>query len=137
MSKIICDICGTTYPTSSEACPICGCSNTDASELLGAEVSYEEFAEEPVDAGENTTVVSRKKEIFDFDEVNPDEEYADTNDEEDDYDEPEEEESSHNVFIVILLTVLIVLLLGAAGFIFFRFFSFYDSYQIRTDKALL
>ena len=26
MSKIICDVCGTSYPESSEQCPICGCA---------------------------------------------------------------------------------------------------------------
>ena len=26
MSKVICDICGTIYPESSEKCPVCGCS---------------------------------------------------------------------------------------------------------------
>ena len=25
MSKIICEICGTTYPDTAECCPICGC----------------------------------------------------------------------------------------------------------------
>ena len=26
MSKIICDVCGTSYPESAEQCPICGCA---------------------------------------------------------------------------------------------------------------
>ena len=25
MSKIICDVCGTSYPESANQCPICGC----------------------------------------------------------------------------------------------------------------
>ena len=36
MSKVICDICGTTYPESAEKCPICGYSGNLA-DLLGDE----------------------------------------------------------------------------------------------------
>ena len=122
MNKIICDICGTTYPSSTECCPICGCTNADAAELLGSDVISEDIPEE-------TTVKTRKKEIFDFDEVNmendPEDDNEDEEDEEDDdYDaEEEEEEVPHqNTFVVILLTILIVVLLGAAAFIFVRYF---------------
>ena len=122
MSKIICDICGTTYPSSADSCPICGCTNETAAALLGNEATVEEFSE---NAGEkqNRFAAARKKEIFDFDEVNSDE---DEDEEDDDYEEydrdDEEEEPRSNVFVVILLTVLIVALLGAAGFIFVRYF---------------
>ena len=138
MNKIICDICGTSYPESSEACPICGCSSTAASEFLTGNFQNEDFFQEPAVA-EPTAEPVRKKEIFDFDEVNSDdlpededieEDYESSEDdeaeydsEEDDYAEEEEEEAPrHNAFVVILLTVLIVALLGAAAFIFVRFF---------------
>jgi len=122
MSKIICDICGTTYPSSAECCPICGCSSTAAEELLGADVQYEDFLEEPKVNADRPSANNRKKEIFDFDEVNmadiPEEEV-----DEQDYDAEEEEETPrHNTFVVILLTMLIVVLLGAAAFIFVRYF---------------
>lgn len=135
MEKIICDICGTTYPSSTECCPICGCSNTAAAELLGEEISdvdisLDEFLEE-TEVQESTDV--KKKAIFDFDEVNPDEDpqeetlddeevIEEDEDEDDDEEEDEDEEPRHNSFVVILLTVLIVILLGAAGFIFVRYF---------------
>lgn len=124
MNKIICDICGTTYPDSSECCPICGCSANAASELLGAEVSYDDFVEETKETVTTASAGSKKKEIFDFDEVNTPESVEDA-DEEEDYDEDEEEDDEaprHNTFVVILLTILIVVLLGVAGFIFVRFF---------------
>ena len=120
MNKIICDICGTTYPSSTECCPICGCSNADAAEFLGKEVLHEDVTEET----NVNTVNTKKKEIFDFDEVNMEED-IDQEQPETDYDEEEEEEEEtprHNTFVVILLTVLIVVLLGAAAFIFFRYF---------------
>lgn len=127
MNKHICDICGTSYPSTAESCPICGYSTTDAEDLLTEEVAYEEYADDQnaYKAG------SRKKEIFDFDEVNTesdpdedeDEDEEEEEEEEEDYDEEEEEEAPrHNTFVVILLTILIVALLGAAAFIYIRFF---------------
>lgn len=121
MSKIICDICGTSYQDTAECCPICGCSRDAVAELLGEEVIAEEIVEETKPKGGKFG--SKKKEIFDFDEVNspPDEEEEE--DEEEDYDEEEEEEAPrHNTFVVILLTILIAGLLFAAGFIFVRYF---------------
>lgn len=124
MNKIICDICGTSYPESSECCPICGCSNSAAAELLGAEVSYEDIVEETGETAASVSAAGKKKEIFDFDEVNtPD--VPEEKDDEEEYDEDTEEEEDaprHNTFVVILLTVLIVVLLGVAAFIFIRYF---------------
>ncbi len=134
MEKIICDICGTTYPSSTESCPICGCSNTDAADLLDVDMPYEEFLEE-TEPETQETPERKKKGIFDFDEVNQDEDPHDDDDEDEDDDEDDEEDDEddgdddeeeeaprHNTFVVILLTVLIVALLGAAGFIFVRYF---------------
>lgn len=122
MSKIICDICGTSYPDTADCCPICGCFRDAVNSSLG-----EDLLEATPDGGaEAREYPQKRKEIFDFDEVNsdPDEEtvtYAET-----DYDEEEEEEEEEeprqNTLVVILLTVLIALLLMAAGFIFVRYF---------------
>ena len=128
MSKIICDICGTTYPSSAENCPICGCSNAAAAELLAADPMSGEILDAGTDVVVDASVTNRKKEIFDFDEVNAEAVPAEEDSEEDydeaeDYDAEEEEETPrHNTFTVILLTVLIVVLLGAAAFIFLRYF---------------
>lgn len=123
MSKIICDICGTTYQESSECCPICGCSQVAAAEFLGADFKTEETLESSRSASSGFASNNRRKEIFDYDEVNSSD--LDDDEEEDDgYDEEEEEEDAprSNTFVVILLTLLIIGLLVAAGFIFFRFF---------------
>lgn len=121
MSKIICDICGTSYPDTAECCPICGCSREAAGALLGEENL---LIQTTGDIAGDTTSEKKRKEIFDFDEVNSDpaeepEVYAETP-----YDEEEEEENQPrtNTGVVILLTVLIALLLMAAGFIFVRYF---------------
>ena len=123
MSKIICEICGTTYSESADSCPICGCSRDAAADFLKDDFLTEEF--EDVMNLDMHIPAKKKKEIFDFDEVNapvsedPVEEDVPYEDEE----EPEEEqERGHNVFVVILLTVLIVALLAAAGFVFVRYF---------------
>ena len=120
MSKIICDICGTSYPDTADCCPICGCSRDAADGLIGEDL-LEQTAEETVPAQEYPR---KRKEIFDYDEVNYDPEGDDVTYAEADYDgeEDEEEEPRQNTLVVIVLTVLIALLLMAAGFIFVRYF---------------
>lgn len=121
MSKIICEICGTSYPETAENCPICGCSRDAAADFLGEEFSEEEIIEETKGKSGRFT---KKKEIFDFDEVNAPV-IDDPIDENNPYTEEEEEfeeRKGHNVLIVIILTILIFALLAAAGFIFVRYF---------------
>lgn len=134
MSKIICDVCGTSYPDTADCCPICGCSKDTAGSLLG-----EDLLEQTAGESTGTQEYPRKrKEIFDYDEVNsePEEEevtYAQT-----EYDEEEEddgeEEPRQNTLVVIILTVLIALLLMAAGFIFVRYFL--PNMGSKADAAL-
>lgn len=122
MSKIICDICGTSYPDTADFCPICGCSKDAAGSILD-----EDFLEQSADETVLEQDLPRKrKEIFDYDEVNSDSgggqvTYAETDYDEEELDE-EDEEPRPNTFLVIILTVVIALLLMAAGFIFVRYF---------------
>lgn len=117
MSKIICDICGTTYPETAECCPICGCTQDSVDNMLGEDL-LEDVAEE-----RGNVFSARKKEIFDYDEVNADPEDEEYEDEEEDYEEEEEEEEPrHNTVLVVLLTILIAGLLVVAGFVFVRYF---------------
>ncbi len=131
MSKIICEICGTSYQETAESCPICGCPKDAAEALLGEDILLDGAATE-YDAA---VPAAPKKNIFDFDEVNEprsipeelddDDDYEDE-DEDEDYDEEEEDEDDEeprsNTFVVILLTILIFALLAAAGFVFVRYF---------------
>lgn len=125
MSKIICDICGTSYQETAECCPICGCSSGAASDLLGEELVTEEVAEETMEKGGKPSS-RKKKQIFDYDEANTlqTEDISEVEVEEELYeeDDSEDDEPRHNTFVVILLTILIVALLAAAGFIFVRYF---------------
>ena len=124
MSKVICDICGTSFQDTAECCPICGCSRGAADEFLTGDMLAEEIMENSKAAEK---FGAKKKQIFNYDEVNvsaddsdDDMEYEEQDYEEDD--EEEEEEPRHNTFVVILLTILIAALLVAAGFIFVRYF---------------
>lgn len=124
MSKIICDICGTSYQDTAECCPICGCARGAAADLLADDLLTEKNVEQAV--AKTGNAASRKKQIFDYDEVNTLLEQDDpvVDEEETAFDEEEEyeEEPHHNTFVVILLTVLIAALLLAAGFIFVKYF---------------
>lgn len=123
MSKIICDICGTTYQDTADCCPICGCSRDAAATLLGDELVMEEIVEQPKARGGRFSA-KKKKEIFDYDEVNAELEGQPVSEEENPYDEEEEYEegSRHNTVAVVLLTILIAVLLFAAGFLFLRYY---------------
>lgn len=113
MSKIICDICGTVYPESSENCPVCGCSRDFGLDAYAEDIFMEEADIQQVSKKKN-------KEIFDFDEVNQDDELEES---EEEYDEEDiEEEPRSNTGLVVILIILIVLLLLTAGFFFIRFF---------------
>ena len=37
MSKIICDVCGTSYPETAAACPICGCARPNSTNQVSAD----------------------------------------------------------------------------------------------------
>ncbi|MDD5864575.1 MAG: Ig-like domain-containing protein [Firmicutes bacterium] len=119
MSKIICEICGTSYPDTAECCPICGYPRDTSGRLSADELTMEQT---PGKGGHFSA--KRKREIFDYDEANADsqeeeaEPYASAEEEEDGgYDQPPRQ----NTFAVILLTVLIVLLLAGTAFLFFRY----------------
>ena len=42
MSKIICDVCGTTYAETADQCPICGCAKPDNAQIVTSEAADQE-----------------------------------------------------------------------------------------------
>lgn len=124
MSKIICEICGTSYPDTAECCPICGCTRETSAALLGEDLLMEELGDEPKAKGGRFSSNKKRREIFDYDEVNTPLAEEPLPEEENPYEEEEEyeEEPRHNTVAVVLLTVLIVALLAAAGFLFVRYY---------------
>ena len=120
MEKVICDICGTTFPDDAEKCPLCGCSRDFLLEDTGDALLMDEEMDAAVSGGR------KRGKVFDFDEVNQEKpvrnvQVEDDFDDDDD-DEEEEEEPRTNVFLVVVLVILIVLLLLAAGFFYLRYF---------------
>lgn len=126
MSKIICDICGTSYPETADQCPICG-SAKDVSLSLTDELLEEEetSAASRAKGGRFAASNVRKRNTRRYEE--PDEEdYDDDDDEdddeyEDDYDDDDDEPQS-NTPLVVLLIVVIAALLVVTGFIFVKYF---------------
>lgn len=123
MSKVICEICGTTYQDTAECCPICGCPKD-----MSGNVTEDDFVMNQMptlNKGGRYSSGKKKKEIFDFDEQSDDfpepenEPYSsDPEDDEDNYDEQPRE---HNTAVVVILTALIVILLAGTAFLFFRY----------------
>lgn len=132
MSKITCEICGTSYPDTAGSCPICGWTNKGKSgeEDLDLDGIRKDFLEENNTAAQSAPAerADRKsKAIFDYDAVNtgkraparPAQEEVST--EEEEYVD-EEEAPRTNIFLVVFLVVLIVALLLTTGYMFVRFF---------------
>ena len=129
MNKIICDICGTSYPDTSESCPICGYSQIPDLELTAEDLLMDEPLLTRNKGGRFAESGPKRKgkEIFDYDRVNPqpqDEDDDEDEEDEDDYEEEEEaeEQPKSSTGLVIVLVIVIMLLLAAVGFVFFRFF---------------
>lgn len=127
MSKIICDICGTSYPDTADQCPICGYSREmNGDNILGnpepqtePTETVETVSEEPKVKAAPVPVKNRSKiveEEDDFDEDEDDDEY------DDDEDDDDEDEPRSNTALVVILVILIVALLAVTGFIFVKYF---------------
>jgi len=147
MSKVICDICGTVYPDTAESCPICGYSQFPDVELTEEDLLMDEPLLTRNKGGRYVEPSGRRKnkEIFDYDQVNPQDEDEDDEDEDDEEDEELEEEeedgSKSNVALVIVLVIVIMLLFAAVGFVFFKLFlpTFMDSRRVEapTTEAIV
>ena len=122
MNKVICDICGTTYPETADSCPICGYARYPEIELTEEDLLMDEPPLTRSKGGrfEEPSGKRRSKEIFDFDQVNPEDE-EEPGEEDEEYEEYEEESRS-GTGLVILLVIVIMLLMAAVGFVFFKFF---------------
>lgn len=118
MNKIICEICGTAFPDSSDCCPICGCSKEYSREHLDA---YPEKMPEYVPEGRkkggafSSTHKKQQMELYDYDE--------DTDElaEENEFTTIQSHGTRLNVFVVVLLTVLIAVSALASAYLFFRY----------------
>lgn len=120
MKKIICDICGTTYPDTAQQCPICGYANNPAQQMGG---------EQPVESSRKYVGSSERVRGGRFSEANVRKRNRQTPqnriqepEEADDYFEQEDVPSQSNPVLVSLLVIVIVALLVVTGIIFFRYY---------------
>lgn len=151
MSKIVCEICGTSYSDTATSCPLCGWARSGGAVSAGADeenfdldfLKDEAPAEHAddfmngLDTAADPVVPAaprKKRDVFDYDAVNEDDKKssrpgrkaAPVEEEEPEYDEDyedEEDDEPHtNVFLVVILVILIVALLLTSGFIFWRYY---------------
>lgn len=130
MSKVICDICGTSYPDTADRCPICGYSrDLNGDNILNnpeqqPEAEETEVAQEAPKAAPKPIpappVKSRKPVVEDDDDDDDEDDYDE--DDDDDEDEDDEDAPRSNTFLVVILVILIVALLAVTGFIFVKYF---------------
>ncbi len=116
MNKVICDICGTSYPETAEQCPICGF----ARDMSAAPVSEELLMEQPqhtpakshVKGGRFSASNVRKR-----NKSTPRYQPQLTDDEDDSYRTQEDAPTESNKPLVIILIILIVAILVVSGFL--------------------
>ena len=117
MSKIICDVCGTTYPETASQCPICGCAKSaDARTVTGDKVSAEGAAASSyqfVKGGRfsKRNVNKRNRQNLARQEKQPEP-----------VDDQDEEEGSNKGLIVVLL-LLLAAIIAVVIYIAIRFFG--------------
>ncbi len=119
MDKVICDICGTSYPAASATCPICGCEKPVNPASDGDAVAPMEDSDtyKPVRGGRFSNANVRKR--------NKNAAVAasrDTVPDGDDEQADREEEGSSKGLIVVLI-VLILAILGMIMYLYFNFFA--------------
>lgn len=127
MNKIICDICGTSYPETAEQCPICGYSRDFHVEPLAEDEEF--LLDDKFDLDEEVAVAAvaeaqaRKGNADQLDMDVEEEDEASGDDAEEVEDEEEEEEGKKPSAILTVLLVLVTLaLLAVAGFIFVKYY---------------
>ena len=135
MSKMVCEICGTTYDDAAGDCPVCGWKPGQTLDNAGDmdDILNDDFNLEDLDETLTDTPPQKNKAVFDYDAVNPRRRPqaaaqsqsaraprstpkpapAPVQPEEDE----EEEESGSNKFLVIVLVVLILALLAVSVYI--------------------
>ena len=130
MEKVICDICGTSYPQDAEQCPICGYAPgaevaplADDEDFVFDDSLLDEVKEEKTAEEKEDVVAVSVAPVQDIDDLDDDDE--DDEDDEDDDDDEETEEGGKrrpSGFLIAMLVIVIIALLGVTGYIFARYY---------------
>lgn len=114
MSKIICDICGTTYPETADQCPICGCARDVGGQLM------EEEIEVPAGGRERRTGTSVKGGRFSSSNVRK--RSKNESGYQPGYFSEEPRKPKSNTGLIVLLVLVIAALIAVTGYIFVKFY---------------
>lgn len=113
MSKVICDVCGTTYPETAEQCPICGCAKVlGGRQAADGAIIREEQQETPRGFFKKGKFASAKNKP----------KAAESYEKEDDNDESEESESKGKTVLIVFLLVVLVAVLTVTGYLMLRYY---------------
>ncbi len=130
MSKIICDVCGTTYPETEPVCPICGCARGTSEPTAADSAPEENGTYEYVKGGRfskanvrkrNQKAVPARGASVPPRRKDPEEDY----DDEEDYEDEEDDggEGENNTGLIILVVVLVLAILAVLAYIGISYFS--------------
>lgn len=147
MNKVICDICGTTYPETAAQCPICGCAKTENPQI----VTDDTAALESASAGGYTyvkggrfsekNVRKRNKERLKAmayaqdEEEDEEEEAAAVSDDIVEEDEEQEVETGSNRGLIFIIILLLLAILASMAYLYFRYYAPEDLFNKPTEPA--
>lgn len=115
MSKIVCEICGTTYDNAKGNCPVCGWAS--GSDLDTAFTDMDDAFSVDFALGEEQAPQAKGKAVFDYDAVNGRRRPRSTPEPSQQDSMEDEEETGSNKLLVFILVILILALLAVSGYI--------------------
>ena len=117
MSKVICDVCGTSYPDTVNQCPICGCARADVVDPAPQNVNEENAA-----TGTYTYVKGGRFSKANVRKRNMERQLPQEDPQLEVEEEPENKGNSGNGLVVVAVALLLAII-GVIIYIFLRFFS--------------
>ncbi|MBO5952553.1 MAG: Ig domain-containing protein [Oscillospiraceae bacterium] len=132
MSKVICDVCGTTYPETASQCPICGCAKPETAKAVSTDGSVEGTGYTFVKGGRfsKSNVRKRNKDVKPLREM-PKEQHP-WEDEEDDAQQVTEQS---NRGLVIALVLLLLAIAAVLAYIIINFFGLPSESGKQTEPS--
>lgn len=120
MSKVICDVCGTTYPETASQCPICGAAKTNTTQTAAGESVQPDVGSEsgytPVKGGRFSKSNVRKRNSSAGKAAASSERHSSSR-------ERQSQNSSSNKGLVIVVVILLLAIIAVVGYIAVKFFD--------------
>lgn len=125
MEKVICDVCGTSFPETDDQCPVCGCARSDNRQTSADNTSAEEQSGYAYTKGGRFSKSNVRKRLkaaqiqpvpVEIPVRNPEpqeQEYDDY----DEYDEEEDEQTTSNKGLVVIVVLLLLAIIAVSSYI--------------------